>query len=194
MRISLHLCGLTLAALVWSGAALAVDMPPDEGGDEEIGSVDKLPGRPDRNIPKDSAPIPPPPPIGEGEHPNEYDTVILQALDKVTGRTSKFSAIVGKPAGFGKLEIIAHRCWQANPEDRPENAALLEIRETKSEETPVVVFMGWMFSSSPGLSGLEHPVYDMTVLSCAAQPKPKAPEPKAEAPKEQAKPKAPERK
>lgn len=193
MRTSLHLCGLTLAALVWAGAALAVDMPPDEGG-EEIGYADKLPERPDRNIPKDSAPIPPPPPppLGEGERPNEYDTVILQALDKVTGRTSKFSAIVGKPAGFGNLEIIAHRCWQASPEDRPENAALLEIREIKAEETPVVVFMGWMFSSSPGLSGLEHPVYDMTVLSCAAQPK--AAEPKAEAPKEKAKPKAPERK
>lgn len=192
MRTSLPLCALTVAALVWASPALAVDMPPDEGGDTVAAEP-----TPDKSTPKDSTPVPPP--VSEEEHPNEYDTVILQALDKVTGRTSKFSAIVGTPAGFGNLEIIAHRCWQSNPEDRPENAALLEIREIKAEETPVVVFMGWMFSSSPGLSGLEHPVYDMTVLSCAEQPKPKAAEPKAEAPKEKApkekaKPKAPARK
>ena len=28
------------------------------------------------------------------------------------------------------------------------------------------VFSGWMFASSPALNPLEHPVYDVWVLSC----------------------------
>jgi hypothetical protein len=28
------------------------------------------------------------------------------------------------------------------------------------------VFSGWMFSSSPAVSAMEHPVYDITLLSC----------------------------
>ncbi len=67
---------------------------------------------------------------------------------------------------FGTLEIVAHRCWKSEPEDRPENAALIEISELKPGETPQRIFLGWMLSSSPGLSGLEHAVYDITVLSC----------------------------
>ena len=28
------------------------------------------------------------------------------------------------------------------------------------------IFSGWMFASSPGLSALEHPVYDVWVIDC----------------------------
>lgn len=73
---------------------------------------------------------------------------------------------MGTVMNFGTLEIIARRCWKAPPEERPENAALLEIREIKAGEGPQRIFLGWMFSSSPGLSGLEHPVYDINILSC----------------------------
>jgi len=64
------------------------------------------------------------------------------------------------------LEVVARRCWKSLPEDRPENAALLEISELKPDEAPQKIFLGWMFSSSPGLSGLEHPVYDIAVIAC----------------------------
>jgi hypothetical protein len=162
---------LLVVSVLAPAAAYAIDMPPDEGGDEVVTAPAETPKT---QQPAQAAPAP----IEDETHQNEYDTVLLQGLDKVTGRTSKFSAIVGKPENFGSLEIITHRCWQSNPEDRPENAALLEVREHKPDEEPNVIFMGWMFSSSPGLSALEHPVYDITVLSCAAQPKPKTAAPK----------------
>jgi len=96
----------------------------------------------------------------------EYNTIVLQGLNKVTGTTSKLEGPLGTVQRFGTLEIVARRCWKAPPEERPENAGLLEISELKSGEEPKQIFLGWMFASSPGLSGLEHPVYDITVLDC----------------------------
>lgn len=95
-----------------------------------------------------------------------YNTAILQGLNKVTARISKLEATVGTAIHFGNLEIIVKRCWQAPPSERPENAALLEIIDRKPDEAPEIVFNGWMFSSSPSLAGLEHPVYDVIVLKC----------------------------
>jgi len=100
------------------------------------------------------------------EPPPEYNYVMLQGLNKVTGHVSKLEGPVGTVMNFGGLEIIVRRCWKAAPEEQPENAALMEIRELKAEEGYKNIFLGWMFSSSPGLSGLEHPVYDVTLLSC----------------------------
>lgn len=96
----------------------------------------------------------------------QYNTIILQGLNKVTGHISHLESPLGASMRFGNLEIIARRCWKASPEERPENAALLEIWELRPGEGPQKIFLGWMFSSSPGLSGLEHPVYDITVLAC----------------------------
>ena len=106
------------------------------------------------------------PPLPDEENGSSYNTILLQGLNKVTGHISKLEAPVGTVMRFDNLEIIARRCWKADPEERPENAGLLEILELKPGEMPQTVFLGWMFSSSPGLSGLEHPVYDVTVLDC----------------------------
>jgi len=92
--------------------------------------------------------------------------ITLQGLNKVTGHISRIEGPIGTAMRFGNLEIVARRCWKSSPEESPENAALLDISELKPGETPARIFLGWMFSSSPGLSGLEHPVYDITVLSC----------------------------
>ena len=94
------------------------------------------------------------------------NVVVLQGLNKVIGRVSTFELPLGIVGKFENLEIIARKCWKAPPSERPENASLLDIRESKNNEEPKQLFLGWMMSSSPGLSGLEHPVYDITVLSC----------------------------
>lgn len=107
----------------------------------------------------------------EQETPS-YNTIILQGLNKVTGHTSKLESPVGVAMRFGTLEIVVRRCWKSPPGERPENAALLEISELKAGEPPQRIFLGWMFSSSPGLSSLEHAVYDITVLSCESKESP----------------------
>jgi hypothetical protein len=94
------------------------------------------------------------------------DTVLLQGLDKITARVSEIKVPVGGTVTFGALQITARACDKHPPEEAPEAAAFLEVIETKPDEKPVERFKGWMFASSPALSALEHPVYDLIVLDC----------------------------
>jgi hypothetical protein len=94
------------------------------------------------------------------------DTVLFQGLDKVTARISEIHAPLGEVVRFGTLEITAYRCLKRPPEEPPESSALMEIREVRAGEGMRVLFRGWMFASSPALSALEHPVYDVWVKDC----------------------------
>ena len=112
-------------------------------------------------------------------------TAQLQGLDKTTARVSQFDAAVGSTVRFGNLSIVVRVCRRSPPEERPENAAFVEIYETRPGEAKERLFSGWMFSSSPALSALEHPVYDVNLLECKgavpppAPPAPAAPKPAA---------------
>ena len=116
----------------------------------------------------------------------QKDKVTLRALDKITGRSTDIEVFVGQPVVFGSLRVELEVCYQTPPEEAPESAAFLKIFstqpvavetmdaavdanavETVSEENPEL-FSGWMYASSPGLSALEHPVYDVWVIRCTA--------------------------
>ncbi|HYB56464.1 MAG TPA: DUF2155 domain-containing protein [Alphaproteobacteria bacterium] len=96
----------------------------------------------------------------------EEGTAVLQGLDKVTARISTIEDNVGETRPFGTLEITVRACRKHPPEEPPEAVAFLDIREKKAEEAPRLLFSGWMFASSPALSALEHPVYDLWVVDC----------------------------
>ena len=98
------------------------------------------------------------------------ETVVMQGLDKVTARVSTFEIPIGVSVRFGTLQIFARACDRTPPEEAPESAAYLEIFEMKPGERRNALFSGWMFASSPALSALEHPVYDVWVLDCIPTP------------------------
>jgi len=94
---------------------------------------------------------------------------VLQGLDKTTARISTIEAPIDHPVTFGTLTITARTCTKAPPEDPPKTAAFLQIDEAPppgATGAPQRVFSGWMFAETPSLSGLENPVYDVTVLDC----------------------------
>jgi hypothetical protein len=91
---------------------------------------------------------------------------LLQGLDKITARISKLEAPVGTPVRFGTLWIRVRDCEKNSPEETPESAAFIEIDEQRPGEAQARRFSGWMFASSPALSALEHPVYDVNLLDC----------------------------
>jgi len=97
------------------------------------------------------------------------NTVVLQALDKVTARVYTIKAPLGELVRFGTLEIIARYCDKRPPEEPPESTAFLDIWEVRHGQPTVSLFRGWMFASSPALSALEHPVYDVWVLDCEVE-------------------------
>ena len=94
------------------------------------------------------------------------DTIVLGGLDKVAARVNTVSGKVGEPIKFGTLEVVARTCVTHPPEEAPENAAFLEIFQPTDGKEKQKVFSGWMFGSSPALSALDHPVYDIWVLRC----------------------------
>ena len=94
-----------------------------------------------------------------------YTFAVLGGMDKVTGRISTFELPVGVTGAFGALEITPRTCRKTPPDETPESASFLQIRDYLSGEG-VTVFSGWMFASSPGVSALEHPVYDVWVIDC----------------------------
>ncbi|MFC7331855.1 DUF2155 domain-containing protein [Rhodocista pekingensis] len=108
----------------------------------------------------------PPAPAAPQRSFEEMPVALLRGLDKITGRASSFEAKVGEVARFGQLLVHVRACREAPPIEPPESAAFLEITELRPDEGAVPLFSGWMFASSPALSALEHPVYDVWVIDC----------------------------
>jgi hypothetical protein len=106
--------------------------------------------------------------------PPAHPIAVLQTLDKVTGRVRTVDAPVEQTVRFGTLDIMVRSCRKRPPEEQPESAAFIEVRDIKPGETPKTLFVGWMFASSPGISALEHPVYDVWVLDCKGGKEPQS--------------------
>lgn len=113
----------------------------------------------------------------------DLPSVKLQTLDKATARTMTFEARVGSTIQFGPIFIKIRACRSPPPEEKKESAAFLQIWENdpKTDE-PHWVFSGWMFASSPALSSMDHPIYDVWVVECLADIPASGPEPDAPKP------------
>jgi len=92
--------------------------------------------------------------------------VRVRILDKITGRTRTYDLDVGRTVAYAKLRIRPKSCRKTSPLDEPDNASFLQIWEVKPDESTAWVFSGWMFSSSPSLSAMDHPVYDVWIIDC----------------------------
>jgi hypothetical protein len=111
------------------------------------------------------------PNVQPAQPPPTNVVAVLQGLDKITARVSRFDAPIDQPVHFGTLVITVRACVKRPPEEPPETAAFLEIDEVRADANSAAtkrVFSGWMFASSPAISALEDPVYDVNVLDCKA--------------------------
>ena len=106
---------------------------------------------------------PPAPPQGGTE-------LMMRGLDKITGRPTNIPAPIGKPVHFATLTITARYCYSTPPSETPETAAFVQIEDHRPDQTARRVFSGWLYASSPGLNGVEHPLYDVWVISCNNAP------------------------
>lgn len=91
---------------------------------------------------------------------------VLQGLDKVTARISTIPVALDEEVRFGSLSIRVRACHKTPPTEPPESTAFLEITDNRQDNAQLQIFSGWMFASSPALSALEHPVYDVWVVDC----------------------------
>jgi hypothetical protein len=91
---------------------------------------------------------------------------VFVALDKVTARISPLEVPIDESKEFGALTITPRACNTRPPTEEPLTSAFVEIEETQLDETRKRIFTGWMFAESPGLHGVEHPVFDVWLTSC----------------------------
>lgn len=185
-RVALVFGSCVLASvLAWNVAAIA---QPDTTQPQPPPSGQTFPVDPETAPPIESVPLPPvetpvtpeepvtpPPPevivpAPPSSAPPVAVGVVLGGLDKVAARIAKFEVNLKQQVFYNTLIITAQMCKTRPPEEPPESAAFLEVQERKSDGTTQKIFSGWMFASSPALNALEHPVYDVWVISCKTVP------------------------
>ncbi len=93
-------------------------------------------------------------------------TLMMRGLDKITGRAFDIVAPLDEPVKFATLTITARYCYSTPASETPETAAFVQIDDTRPDKPKREVFSGWMYASSPGLNGMQHPLYDIWAIFC----------------------------
>lgn len=88
---------------------------------------------------------------------------ILRWLDKMTGETADIELSNGQAAISGRLTIQLDECRYPTANPASDAFAHLTVLD-EGQEKPA--FSGWMVASSPAMSALEHPRFDVWVLRC----------------------------
>ncbi|MCU0825832.1 MAG: DUF2155 domain-containing protein [Tabrizicola sp.] len=87
----------------------------------------------------------------------------LRFLDKLTSETGDVVLGVGQAAKFGRIIVRLDECRFPTDDPSSDSEAHLTVVDEASQTE---LFAGWMLASSPALSALDHPRYDVWVLSC----------------------------
>ena len=92
---------------------------------------------------------------------------VVQVLNKITAKSKNLEIPVDSQVNFGTIRIAVKTCWKSSPYELAENKILLNIAENNKEQKEyITIFDGWMFSSSPAISSMEHSVYDVVAINC----------------------------
>ena len=95
-----------------------------------------------------------------------HPTAVFEGLDKITGRTISFEVAIDETVQFGTLQIVPRVCYSRPPTEPPQTDAFAQVDQIDDKKTPKRIFSGWMFADSPGLHGVEHPIYDVWLTDC----------------------------
>ncbi len=122
---------------------------------------------------------------------------VFSGLDKITGRIIKFDVDMAETVQFGALRVKPQACYTRPATEATNTDAFVEVDEITLQGEVKRIFSGWMFAASPGLSGVEHPIYDVWLTDCkgpeatvasaepAAAPRPPPPQQKKQPAKRQ---------
>lgn len=134
--------------------------------------------------------------------PIRHPTAVFAGLDKTTGRIINFDVGIDETVQFRTLMITPRVCNTRPQTETPQTTSFVEVdeqlpkpdprreqsgevrTELKTDPRPEVkrIFSGWMFAASPGLHGVEHPVYDVWLVDCKGGQEAAAPDAAASPP------------
>ena len=92
----------------------------------------------------------------------------FSGLDKVTGRIINFDEDIGETVQFGALRVKTDACYTRPATEAANTDAFVEVDEITLQGEVKRIFSGWMYAASPGLHGVEHPIYDIWLTDCKA--------------------------
>ena len=95
-----------------------------------------------------------------------HPTAIFSGLDKITGRIISFEVATNETVQFGSLQITERACFTRPATEAPQTITFAQVDEIDAKKQYKRIFSGWMFAASPGLNGIEHPVYDIWLTDC----------------------------
>jgi hypothetical protein len=96
----------------------------------------------------------------------KHPTAVFAGLDKITGRIIAFEVAIDETVQFGSLQITPRACFTRPQTEAPLTDGFIEVDEIVTNAEMKRIFSGWMFAASPGLHGVEHPVYDVWLTDC----------------------------
>ena len=96
----------------------------------------------------------------------KHPTAVFAGLDKITGRIITFEVAIDETAQFGSLQITPRVCYSRPPTEAPRTDVFAEVDDVGEDKTVRRIFTGWMFADSPGMHGVEHPIYDIWLTAC----------------------------
>jgi len=90
----------------------------------------------------------------------------FSGLDKITGRIINFDEDIGETVQFGALRVKTDACYTRPATEAANTDAFVEVDEITLQGEVKRIFSGWMYAASPGLHGVEHPIYDIWLTDC----------------------------
>ena len=87
-------------------------------------------------------------------------------IDKITGRIITFDVYIDETVQFGALQVTPRVCYSSPSNEEPKTTGFVEVDEITLDRKIRRIFTGWMIAESPGLSAIEHAVYDIWLKSC----------------------------
>jgi hypothetical protein len=93
-------------------------------------------------------------------------TAVFSGLDKITGRIISFEVAINETVQFGTLQVTPRVCYSRPPTEQPRTDGFVQVDEIDENKKEKRIFSGWMFADSPGLHGVEHPIYDVWLTGC----------------------------
>ena len=95
-----------------------------------------------------------------------HPIAIFDGLDKITGRIISFEVAINETVQFGALQITPRVCYSRPLTEAPQTDAFAQVDEIDEQKQLKRIFSGWMFADSPGLHGIEHPIFDVWLTGC----------------------------
>ena len=91
----------------------------------------------------------------------------FKLLDKISNKLIEKSIKVNESDFIETLNIQVISCFTEPPNEIPEDYVLIDV-EDNFQEQKISIYKGWMISSSPDVTPLEHPIYDLWLLGCSS--------------------------